>query len=91
VDLLQREASALTTETRLEAAVSKVGRLDPENPQRLAEVEALVVDDLTSELDASHGAVVRPLTPLERDTLAVFLRGEARALVEQHLRRWPRV
>jgi Rnl2 family RNA ligase len=84
LDLLEREVSALSTETRLDAAISKVGRLDTENPERLAEVEALLAEDLTLELGASHGALVQTLTSLERDTLAVFLRGEARALVDIH-------
>jgi Rnl2 family RNA ligase len=84
-EILEREASALVTEARLDAAISKVGRLAPGDGARLLEVIALIVEDMHAEIAARHGALVRALPPAESERLARFVEGEARALVGLHM------
>lgn len=79
---LEYEASALLTEARLAAAVSKVGRL---SSARAEEVAALIVEDLRAELRARRGALLAALPGGEASRLSRYLEGEARALVELHL------
>lgn len=83
--LLQHEASMLVNENRLLAAISKVGRVTPGDTARLAEVRALVIDDLHTELRAHHGGHLRALAPVEAEALERFVEGEAQALVDLHL------
>ncbi len=85
LEWLKHEASALVNENRLHAAVSKVGPTRPEDTARLAEVLALVRDDIEGELALRHGAAVRDLSPAEARALRDFIAGEARALVELYL------
>jgi Rnl2 family RNA ligase len=85
LDWLQHEASALVNENRLQAAVSKVGRVGPEDKARLAEVATLVREDLEHELASSHKAELAALSPADAFALRRFLDDEARALVELYL------
>jgi Rnl2 family RNA ligase len=82
---LRYEVSALVTEARLHAAVSKVGRVGPGDTARAAEVAALIVEDLHAELAARAPGQVGRLAPREAALLRSFVAGEARALVELHL------
>jgi Rnl2 family RNA ligase len=81
-EALEHEASALLTEARLAAAVSKVGRL---SAARVEEVVALIVEDLRAELRARRGAILAALPGAEASRLSRYLEGEARALVELDL------
>jgi Rnl2 family RNA ligase len=85
LEVLRYEVSCLVNEARLAAAVSKVGRVAPGDRARAREVMMLVVDDLTSELSAKHGAQVRGLRGEEAAALRAYVEGEARALVEVFL------
>jgi Rnl2 family RNA ligase len=82
---LQREVSALVNENRLHAAVSKVGQVRPDDTARLAEVLALIKEDLEAELSARRGAELRGLSSADALALRQFLDAEARALVELYL------
>jgi Rnl2 family RNA ligase len=79
------EVSALVTETRLDAAVSKVGRVGPGDVDRAAEVAALIVEDLHAELAVRAPARVAGLGPRDAALLRSFVESEARALVELYL------
>lgn len=85
LEALKYEASALVNENRLYAAVSKVGRVEPGDAARLAEVVGLVIEDLQTEVKARHADQARSLAPFEAAELDRFIAGEARALVELYL------
>jgi Rnl2 family RNA ligase len=85
LEALKYETSALVNENRLFAAVSKVGRALPGDAARLAEIVALVIEDLHAEIKARHAVEARSLTPSEAAELDRFIAGEARALVELYL------
>jgi Rnl2 family RNA ligase len=85
LESMKFEVSALVNENRLHAAVSKVGRVEPGDAARVAEILALVIEDLHTEIMARHGGSARSLTPAEAAELNRFMAGEARALVELYL------
>jgi Rnl2 family RNA ligase len=80
LDMLCAEASELNCEPRLNAAISKVGRVVDE--ARAREVLELLVQDLLEALDGSLPELLRALDPAERQALHVHLHGEATALIE---------
>ncbi len=85
IEGLKQAVSALVNENRLHAAVSKVGPVRPDDAARLAEVLALIEEDLEAELAARRGAELRGLSPGDALALRQFLDAEARALVELYL------
>lgn len=85
LEVLRYEVSALVTETRLAAAVSKVGRVAPGDTARAGEVQALIIEDLYAELAAREPALLSGLSPGDVLALRSFVAGEAGALVELHL------
>jgi Rnl2 family RNA ligase len=85
LEVLRYEVSALVTETRLAAAVSKVGRVAPGDVARAAEVAALIIEDLYAEIGAREPALLAGLSPADAGALRAFIEGEAGALVELHL------
>ena len=82
LEILKHEVSALVTDTRLDAAVSKIGRVGPGDVARAREVHVLLVEDVYAELDAQHASALRTLSPAEAVDLRRYAEGEARALVE---------
>jgi Rnl2 family RNA ligase len=85
LEWLRQEASILVNENRLASAVSKVGRPGAGDHAKLAEVLALVKEDVELDLAARHGPSVEALSPEDAAALARFIDGEARALVELFL------
>jgi hypothetical protein len=85
IEVLRYEVSALVVETRLDAAVSKVGRVEPGDTARAGEVLALLVEDLHAEPRARCAEALRALPPAGAAELGRHVEGEARALVELYL------
>jgi Rnl2 family RNA ligase len=79
-EALCAEASELNCEPRLNAAISKVGRVT--DAQRASEVLVLLVQDLLEALEGNLPELLRSLDPAERQSLLGHLRGEATALIE---------
>jgi Rnl2 family RNA ligase len=82
LEWLKYEVSALVTEARLAAAVSKVGRVEPGDLPRAREALALVVEDLEGELGAREPERLRSLSPSDNALLHAWIEAEASALVE---------
>jgi Rnl2 family RNA ligase len=80
LETLCAEASELNCEPRLNAAISKAGRVV--DARRAAEVLDLLVLDLLEALEGSLPELLRSLGPAERQSLQSHLRGEATALIE---------
>lgn len=78
---LLQEASALVNENRLASAISKTGP-HKGDPAKIAEVLALVTEDVTLDLSARHPAALAALSPEEAAALARYIEGEGLALVE---------
>jgi len=85
LEMLKYEVSALATDTRLHAAVSKVGRVGSGDAGRAAEVLVLLVEDVYADLDARHARARSTLSPAEALELRRYAEGEARALIELYL------
>ena len=80
--ILCDEISALVTETRLDAAVSKVGRIRSGEDEKIPEVLALLIEDLKTEIGERQAERVRALSAAQAAELARFVEAEARALVD---------
>jgi Rnl2 family RNA ligase len=85
LEVLKQEASALAVDTRLDAAVSKVGRVGPGDTARAGEVLVLLVEDVYAELGTRLADSLRALPPAGALDLRRHVEGEARALVELYL------
>lgn len=79
---LRWEVSARVVEPRLDAAVSKIGRIAPGDAGRAREVWALLVEDVLEDLALHERARMAALTALDRAALRRFVEGECGALVE---------
>lgn len=79
------EVYPLVTEARLDAAVSKIGRPQGGDPVRRAQILALVIDDLTTEIRERKPAASSGLGAVEAAALASAIAGEAAALVDLYL------
>lgn len=81
------EVYPLVTEARLDAAISKVGRPEAGDSARRAQILALVIEDLTTEVRERQPIVMSRLGAAEAASLASAIVGEATALVDLHLPR----
>lgn len=79
------EVYPLVTEARLDAAVSKIGRPVAGETIRRAQILALVIEDLTTEICERQPGVWGRLGPSDAAALAAAIAGEARALVDLYL------
>jgi Rnl2 family RNA ligase len=79
------EVYPLVTEARLDSAVSKVGRPQGGDPVRRAQILALVIDDLTTEIRERKPAASSGLGAADAAALATAIAGEAAALVDLYL------
>jgi Rnl2 family RNA ligase len=85
LDQLLWEVYPLVTEARLDAAISKVGRPGVGDTARRAQILALVIDDLTTEIRERQPASLGRLGPSDAAALAAAIAGEAAALVDLYL------
>lgn len=83
LEWLKHEASALVNENRLNAAISKVGR--PGSDARKRQIQALIEEDLHTELKLHHSAELQGLSALDKKSLLAFIEEEAKALVGLYL------
>ncbi|MCB9753912.1 MAG: hypothetical protein H6713_28550 [Myxococcales bacterium] len=82
-------AHALLLPTRLDAAISKVGRLSgggARAARRRAEVQRLLRDEVLEELEAEADALLRSLTPEARGALVGAIEARVRELIERRER-----
>jgi Rnl2 family RNA ligase len=82
---LEQEVSALVTDNRLYAAISKVGRLERGDGAQAAEVLALLREDIDMELGSRHPVSIAALSAAERASLERFIQAELRALIDLYL------
>lgn len=80
LEVLKREASSRMTDARLDAAISKLGRL--ESGSSRADIVRLVIDDVYDELSGAQS-----LPGGERERLHQFVEAEACALADLYLER----
>jgi len=86
LELLRQEASSLVNENRWNAAASKVGRIEARDKDRIADVLALVCEDVMSELKERLSKEMKMLSKDDARALQTFVEEEARALVELYLK-----
>ena len=79
------EVYPLVTETRLDAAISKVGRPQPGDTARRAQILALVIEDLTTEIRERQPSLLGRLNMADAAALTAAIAGEATALVDLYL------
>jgi Rnl2 family RNA ligase len=79
------EVYPLVTEARLDAAVSKVGRPAAGDTARRAQILALVIEDLTTEVRERQPGALSRLGAPDAAALATAIAGEAAALVDLYL------
>ena len=85
LELLRHEASARVNENRLNAAVSKIGRIVAGDAVQLGEVHTLLIDDLNAELRANHASSLNALMAHELEDLERYVAAEAQALIDLYL------
>lgn len=86
---LEWEMLALVTEARLQATVSKIGRVETPGDERAREVLEAFVEEVWTGLSSAQPAALASIPAEERALLRSVLDDEARRLLDAHVRRPP--
>ncbi|MEO1270827.1 MAG: hypothetical protein AAFX99_22295, partial [Myxococcota bacterium] len=68
-----------------ESALSKLGRVAPDDGQRRTQLEELMVDDVWEQLWEQHGEHLNRVGPEEQDLLQAVLSDEVQRVVQAYL------